>query len=583
MNNQINAYAQWRSVPAKNIIKLLLLGFSSGLPIFLIFSTLSVWLGEAGVEKSAVTYFSWAALGYSFKFVWAPIVDKLPLPLLSKAIGRRRSWLLLSQFAVIGAILWMSSVDPMHGLTAMAFGAVALGFASATQDIVIDAYRIETADVEQQALLSSCYIAGYRIGTTLAVAGAFYLAFYLGSTKESYSYLAWQITYAIMASAMLIGVFTTLFISEPKEGDSKVYAYSSSQYVRFFFLFIVCVAVLIQVFIHFPSLEKVLIYFFDVEISQDESIKRVIEFAWSSLKMVSALLAALGVALLFVFKTERVLYLSWCAYIVRFLVLVFLFHHVLAIVLTFLINIGINYDKSINELSKSFSIGLKIFSILFAMIGVSFLSGVKKAMVTESYISPIKDFFMRYGKLTLWVLLLIGFYRVSDIVMGAIANVFYQDLGYTKLEMANITKVFGLIMTILGSFIGGFLSLRFGVMRILLVGAVLAAVTNLLFAWLATAEPTKQALMLVIAADNLSAGLAVAAFVAWLSSLTSVSFTATQYAIFSSVMTLFPKLLGGYSGTMVESMGYDSFFTLTACIGVPVIALIIFLNKKITI
>ncbi len=219
-------------------------------------------------------------------------------------------------------------------------------------------------------------------------------------------------------------------------------------------------------------------------------------------------------------------------------------------------------------------------AITAAFVGAK-LGLANKAMVVESYVSPIQDFFQRYGKLALWVLLLVGFYRVSDIVMGVIANVFYQDMGYSKVEIADITKVFGLIMTILGSFIGGFLTMRIGVMRVLLLGAILAASTNLLFMWLANAEPTKAALIAVIAADNLGGGLAVAAFVAWLSSLTSVSFTATQYAIFSSVMTLFPKLLGGYSGTMVESIGYDQFFLFTACLGIPVVCLILFLNSKL--
>lgn len=501
MNGQM-ALKNWYEIPYRNVFKLLLLGFSSGLPIFLIFSTLSVWLGEAGVEKSAVTYFSWAALGYSFKFVWAPIVDKLPLPVLSRLMGRRRSWLLLSQFAVMGAILWMASVDPANSLQAMAFGAVALGFSSATQDIVVDAYRIETASVDQQALLSSCYVAGYRIGTILAVAGAFHLATYFGSTKEAYSYSAWQITYGFMAAAMMIGVLTTAFISEPKEKSDNVYPYSVNEYTRFFVLFLCSVAVLISVFIYVP----------DLEVWLNAPIGKITSFVWGSFKMFVALTLAVGVALL-----------------------------------------GAN-------------IGL-----------------VNKVMVVESYISPVKDFLQRYGKLAIWVLLLVGFYRVSDIVMGVIANVFYQDLGYTKAEMANITKIFGVIMTIIGSFIGGFMSLRMGVMRVLLVGAVLAAATNILFMWLANAEPTKSALMVVIAADNLSAGIAVAAFIAWLSSLTSVSFTATQYAIFSSVMTLFPKLIGGFSGTIVEAHGYDTFFLLTACLGLPVIVLIIFLNKRLSV
>jgi PAT family beta-lactamase induction signal transducer AmpG len=184
------------------------------------------------------------------------------------------------------------------------------------------------------------------------------------------------------------------------------------------------------------------------------------------------------------------------------------------------------------------------------------------------------DFFRRYGKLALLILTLVGFYRVSDIVLGVISNVFYQDMGFTKHQIADITKTFGLFMTILGGFLGGSLALRYGVMRILFLGAVLSAATNLLFLLLAQSGANVPMLILVIAADNLSAGLASAAFIAYLSGLTNISFTAFQYAVFSSVMTLFPKLLGGYSGAIVDSIGYSSFFLITAALGVPVLLLV---------
>jgi len=180
---------------------MLFLGFSAGIPILLIFSTLGLWLNEAGVAKSTITYFSWAALGYSFKFVWAPLVDRLPLPFLTHFLGRRRAWMLVSQLAIMGSILLMSTVDPKAGVSSLeilAYGAVLLGFSSATQDIVIDAYRIESADQDMQSMLSATYIAGYRIGMLVAGAGGLFMASYLGSTKELYSYSAWSNTYVIM-------------------------------------------------------------------------------------------------------------------------------------------------------------------------------------------------------------------------------------------------------------------------------------------------------------------------------------------------------------------------------------------------
>ena len=491
----------WQTFPFKKVIQLLFLGFAAGVPILLIFSTLSLWLREAGVAKSAVTYFSWAALGYSFKFIWAPIVDKLPLPVLTSLLGRRRGWLLLAQIAVIGAIVWMASVDPVSGLTAMALGAVALGFSSATQDIVIDAYRIECAEEEHQALLSSSYIGGYRIGMVVAGAGGLYLADFFGSSKELYSYVAWQKTYFVMACVMGLGILTTLLIPEPKAQQEQTYQHTTQTYIRFFVLFLLSVAALITVYRLFPA----------ISIDKANTFAPVLNFLVGTVHMMTAIAAGIATG------------------------------------------------------------------FLGAHIGLA-----NKHMVIENYVLPIKDFFVRYGRLALWVLLLVGFYRVSDIVLGVIANVFYQDLGYTKTEIASVSKVFGLLMTIAGSFAGGFLALRFGVMRILFLGALLSAGTNLIFMWLASAETTIEALTLVIAVDNVSAGLAMAAFIAWLSSLTSVSFTATQYAIFSSLMTLFPKVLGGYSGTLVDSMGYNQFFLLTAILGLPVLFLILYLNKKLS-
>jgi len=208
---------------------------------------------------------------------------------------------------------------------------------------------------------------------------------------------------------------------------------------------------------------------------------------------------------------------------------------------------------------------------------------VNREMARDSYVSPVEDFFVRYGFRTSVLLLgLIGFYRVSDIVLGVIANLFYQDLGFSKLEIAGVVKTFGTCMTIAGGFLGGFLSLRFGVMRILFLGALLTVLTNLLFMYQAHAGHDLTVLYFVVSADNLSAGIASAAFVAFMSSLTNVSFTATQYALFSSLMTLFPKLMGGYSGTIVEAVGYSNFFLVASLIGLPVLLLVSMAAKRLS-
>jgi len=477
---------------------MLVLGFSAGIPILLIFSTLSAWLREAGISRSAITFFSWAALGYSFKFVWAPLIDRIPLPYLTKRLGRRRAWMAVSQLLVMGAIFSMALVDPAqsHGhLVAMAWAAVLLGFSSATQDIVIDAYRIECANEELQALLAASYIAGYRIGMIVAGAGSLALAAYLGTTTEAYSYVAWRITYFGAGFCMLAGLFTTLVIPEPHHPEAtRKIDYSTSEYVRFFLLFLCAISVFVLTFYYGGILAAATL----------PDVSRIIGFFLESLRLFTAMLVALAVA--------------------RGLV----------------------------------AAGL-----------------VDSAMLNDTYIDPIRDFFSRYGlRLALLLLLLIGFYRISDIVLGVISTVFYLDLGFNKMEIAGVVKTFGLLMTIAGSFLGGMLTVRYGVLKILFVGALLSAVTNILFMLLAVYGPDPFMFKVVIAADNLAAGIAVAAFVAFLSSLTSVSFTATQYAVFSSLMTLFPKLIGGYSGTIVTSIGYPSFFLLTTLLGLPVLWLI---------
>jgi len=492
------------------VITMLFLGFSAGIPILLIFSTLSAWLREAGVERAAVTFFSWAALGYSFKFVWAPLIDRVPLPLLTRLLGRRRGWMVVSQLAIMGAIFWMATIDPalsQSHLTAMAFAAIALGFSSATQDIVIDAFRIECVEQEMQAMLSATYIAGYRIGMLVAGAGSLALAGYLGTTVDSYHYRAWQLTYYGVGCCMVIGILTTLMTSEPERDEiPQKLVYSTREYIRFFVLFLCVVTTFALVFFFGGSVTG------SIKALVNESSpvsSRVIGFLLESGRLVVSVVCALLMA--------------------RVLVILRL---------------------------------------------------VDSGMVDDTYIEPVKDFFKRYGlKTAMLLLLLVGFYRVSDIVLGVISTVFYLDLGFSKMEIAAIVKTFGLLMTIVGGFLGGMLTVRFGILKILFAGAVLSAATNLLFMLLAGSGPDLLLLKVVIGADNLAAGLASAAFVAFLSSLTSISFTAVQYAVFSSIMSLFPKLIGGYSGTIATSIGYPSFFLCTALMGIPVIYLIWLVRK----
>ncbi len=492
------------------VITMLFFGLSAGIPLLLIFSSLGLWLREAGIERATVTFFSWAALGYSFKFVWAPLVDCLPLPFLTRKLGRRRAWILVSQLAIMTSILLMAFTDPASGLSQlklMALAAVMLGFSSATQDIVIDAYRIESADPDLQALMSSTYIAGYRIGMLVSGAGSLFIAGYLGSEIEAYRYSAWQTTYACMALVMLIGVITTLIIDEPERNRNAEIKYPTSTYIKFFAIFALAVTGFVISFV-----------------------------------LTSELASTWKEALNSVLNNHAIS--NFCIELLRLIT---------GVIVAFLLT--------------ALSIKVKF---------------VEQQVIQESYVAPVFDFFQRYGlKLAILLLALICLYRISDIVLGVIANIFFQELGYSKIEIASVVKTFGLFMTILGGFLGGILSVRFGVIKILFVGALLTVLTNLLFMLLAIRGYDISLLYLVISADNLSAGLASAAFVAFLSRLTNISFTAMQYAIFSSLMTLLPKLIGGYSGSIVENIGYSQFFLIASLMGLPVLWIIYLANKHL--
>ncbi|WP_372739024.1 MFS transporter [Neptunomonas sp.] len=426
-------------------IALLFLGFSSGLPILLVFGTLSFWLREAGVERSVITYFSWVGLAYGLKWLWAPLIDRLSLPFLSRWLGRRRSWLFLSQCLLITSLSGLAFSDPLLNLNYMALLAIAVAFSSATQDIVIDAYRIESAGERLQAAMAATYMAGYRLAMIVAGAGALALAAWIDVDPALYSKHSWQVAYLCMAALMGTGLITTLVIAEP------------------------------------PAVEM------DQETLQQQQ------------KITT--------------KAEQLAHLpSW----------------------------------------------------LSRLLGWSYIA----------VICPFADFIHRYGKQALIILALIGTYRISDVILGIIANVFYVDMGFTKQEVAQIIKIYGVVMTIIGAGLGGILVNRFGVMKILFIGALLAAGTNLLFAWLATLGHDTLMLTVVISLDNLSGGIATAAFVAYLSSLTNIQYSATQYALFSSVMLLFPKFLGGFSGGVVDSFDYTWFFTGTTLLGIPVLILV---------
>lgn len=438
------------------VIGMLFLGFSAGLPFLLLFSTLSLWLRDAEVTRTAVGFFAWVGITFSIKVLWAPVVDHIPLPWLTRALGKRRSWILAGQLGIVAGLLAIAIINLQSEMVvsmvdgdvefiapdrvwivAVALSALWIAFFSATQDVAIDAYRIEAAPDDLQGGMAATYQLGYRIGLLAAGAGALYIA----------EFWPWQVAYLVMAALMLIGIATVLVIREPESSRPAG-----------------------------SILEE---------------------------KHVVAFMAARDHLSL---RQRRLL--GW----------------------------------------------------FYGAVGC-----------------PFAEFFRRNGKFALLILVFISVYRLSDITMGVMANVFYDDLGFSKLDIANVSKTFGIFVSIVGVMLGGVLVARYGIMLVLLLGAVLVATTNLLFAYLATQGADIWLLAMTISADNLSAGIAGTAFIAYLSSLTNRNYTATQYALFSSLFTLFGKFVAGFSGVIVDAEGYVFFFIYASALGIPAILLVLYL------
>ncbi|WP_445937608.1 AmpG family muropeptide MFS transporter [Pseudomonas sp.] len=487
----------WRDAIAAysspSTLVLLLLGFAAGLPYMLVFSTLSVWLREAGVARDTIGFASLIGLAYAFKWVWSPLLDQWRLPLLGK-LGRRRSWLVLSQILIAIGLAGMALCDPQTHLTWLISLAVLVAFASATQDIAVDAYRLEIVDDTRQAALAASYMAGYRVAALLANAGALYFAEGFGSTALLYQHGAWAGTYLLFALLMLPGLLTSLWMREPDvplrtQLAAARYGFSHQ---------IMSVLVLIVLLVSVPAMFT---QFYHTD--------------FASL---------------------------------------------------------VNGEASLLDLLLEDRAFLR--ALLYSILTALCLSSMGRRGLAP-VLTPVNDFIVRYRWQAFLLLGLIATYRMSDTVMGVMANVFYIDQGFTKDQIASVSKLFGLVMTLIGAGFGGLLIVRFGILPIMFIGGATSAATNLLFLMLTGMGADLQMLIVTISADNFSAGLATAAFVAYLSSLTNLKFSATQYALLSSIMLLLPRLIGGYSGVMVEKFGYAEFFLITALLGIPTLILII--------
>jgi PAT family beta-lactamase induction signal transducer AmpG len=407
----------------------------------LVFSTLSAWLREVGVERATIGMLSWVGIIYSIKFFWAPVVDRLRLPLLHRLLGRRRSWMLLAQAGIAIGLFNMAHLNPVGHLGAMALLALLVAFSSATQDVAIDAWRIEAVPQSMQGVMAAAYQLGYRIAIMVASAGALWIAADFG----------WTAAYTAMAVMVGVGVVTTLVIAEPQPRVAQQ------------------------------------------SLAQEQ---RVID--WLERKA--------------------------------------------------------HWPESLRQAGSWF---------------------------VGAVVCPFVDFFTRYGtKLAVLMLAFIASYRLTDFTMGVMANPFYLDVGYTLKEIAAVAKGYGVVMSILGTILGGVAVARLGTVKSLVVGSLLVIGSNLMFMTLAfQKDPNLIGLAAVISADNLAMGVAGTALIAYLSSLTSASYTATQYALFSSMYALPGKLLMGTSGFVVDAVGYPWFFVYTSSLGIPALVLLYFLSR----
>ena len=414
---------RWRDLADRRVALMLALAFSTGLPFLLVFSTLSVRLREAHVPLSTIGMFSWLGLAYSLKFLWAPFVDAIDVPVLAKRFGRRRAWMMTTQLFVAIALVGSGMSDPATGLAWTALFTFLVAFGSATQDVVIDAWRIDAAPDERQGIMVAAYQLGYRLAMLCAGAGALYIA----------EFASWKTAYGTMGALMAVGLLAS-YLS--------------------------------------PVVDRAA----DARPDAIAAVKHRFDFV-----------------------------------------------------------------RAVKE--------------------------------------PFIDLYQRFGRVILLILVLCALYRMSDFLAGVMSNPLYVDLGFTKAQIASVAKIYGVWIGILGAFAGGLFIARFGLYPAMLAGAVGQAASHLVFAWLSTQGASLSALVVAISVDNFSQSFGGTILVTYMSGLTGAGFAATQYALLSSLYALPGKLVAGGSGYVVEAWGYAAFFTMTAAIVLPVMALVMLVRR----
>ena len=468
----------------RRVFIMLLLGFSAGLPYLLIFDTLSAWLREDGLSLSVIAFFGLATLSYTLKFIWAPLIDRTTIPILTKWLGHRRSWMVVTQAMVMFGLWSISGQNPSSSLASVALFAVLTGVFGATQDIVIDAWRIEVADDSRHGAMAAAYQLGWRFAQILAGALPLILA-------ELYN---WNLSYAVMAALMGIGIAAAVFA--PREKAHAIRPIPVGDIPSR------------------PPLEVL------------EWTVRLLLIVIAALIVGSGLtggadMLASGLQIVGLSTTDAdALKAAWTA----------------------------KPEGVYIQVAATFG-GLGL--LVLACWPIPRVPTRPGAYLAGSFGDPLKDFYDRFAGVATLILALICLYRLSDFVLN-IMNPFYLDLGFDKVEVAEVRKVFGVFATTFGVFFAGWAVAKLGLIRTMVIGAFMSPVSNLVFAWLAVQGPDLGALFIAIGVDNAATGFAGTALIAYMSSLTSLGFTATQYALFSSLYGLPGKLVASQSGRIVE-------------------------------
>lgn len=499
-----------KMVTSRKMLAMFALGLSAGLPIMLVYSTLSFWLTEAGVSRTNIGLFVWVGFAYSLKFLWAPIVDRFRIPLLSNWFGNRLAWTAIAILGVSSCMVAMGFQDPSKNLFWVAVCALGIAFFSATLDICVDAWRVDAGENDEQASLSAIYLLGYRLAMIIAVTGVLWVA----------DLASWPVAYWSVAALSFAGLTTPLWANRTDQAG-KVYAQKRS--VKFW-----------------SVLLPILVFGIWVVFTENK-IKR-----------------ALGT-----------------------------------------LKAGYSELPTFWQVAMPMSIGFMVIAIPF-LYSVWLLTSGRKIMngqrlYTVPVIGDFSDVVRRFGWPSLLIILIILTYRISDYTMGVMAPPLYLDLAYEKSTIGTAKGVFGISMLVIGAFIGGWHSLKHGLPKTLIIGAILTIVTNLSFAAFANItlplpppelysvgrfpEPPWIYLFTIIGLDNLAAGFASTVFIAFMSTLTNRNFSASQYALFSSLYAFSGKFLAGFSGFLADGVGYVWFFVITALFGVPALIGVIWARK----